>query len=1022
MAPRSSLLVLLAAAASILSAENLVFNGGFELGEAGFACRRFLRDEANPALRFEALRVEDAETAGGKRCLRIVSPHAEQVEVFARELRLAPATEYTCAVRLRSSRDGLPVQARLLSYSGKRNAWAFDQKKTFVAKTAWARESFTFVTPTADKECEYFTLQLEAFREVDAAGGDLWIDEWQVSPGRGAAWEEASKLEASVSADRSLVLLDESGAGSAQARLDAVNHGEQAVDARFTVRMVDDEDGHEFFRRTLEIKLGPGEVRRLPFSIPLSRFGAFRLELNSTPPGATLPGHLAVAGRPNRKPNHADPAFCVAVNTGLGDLFPPQHGQILKPGFPACGLGADEYVQLLADMGCRLIREWDGDCGNSFDWRRLEPAEGKTDFRMSDRAVALAEKHGITLLPVLGGRIGRKDDGWLPGWLVPRCATRTNTPYNNLKSTSPLFPPEDAWRRHVREVASRYKGRLRHFEIINEPNADFFPAEYRVLLKAAWEELKAVDPANRVVGFCSSGDWGLPLADFLVNGAKLGGLAFADIVSYHPYESAQFTSKIPADEMNASCLKIIAEYAPDRRIPLWNTELYYLNGSSTRPYQSHDLAQRFLTDLGEGLGQSISISVDSLWKKPLAPHMKNPFAKQWVPSSRFVAQNALARQFDGARPIGKARWAYDSICYLFERDGRLMAGFWHYGGMRGVRAKWTAFSDARLFDLYGNAVPIPPDGLELGPAPWVLSVKTSDRSAFISALTAASVEGRNPVVPGAALRLLPQGAGFLAALPLENRGSQEVVAHVSVEAPGLSTPRPFQVRLAPKSKSVVRVPVNAPGETGPSGMAKIELAGASWSFEIECLPAMKVGRLPLRDQNIEKSVKSVKAVHSASFSFEREGEAIKLTVAVKDATPSGPAAGRQPWDQDCVEIFIDPDPAAMPWPSPKAYHDRIARLFFLPWAEEGQRLILWSKSPKSWALSRLVCTDEKTPDGYRFTLAIPLEILAPVGSSIGLDLVVDDAEGAKLAATALGWSSPGRAFQDRASFGIVEFP
>ena len=732
-----------------LYGENLVFNSSFELGTAGYDSRSFQRASSNPKMEYESPVIDTSTFVSGRQSLRIPNSFSEHKILFAREFKAFPDTEYNFSIYMKSSAEDYPVRLRFLSYATSKNRWGDDKKVDVKVSKEWNRFEFSFKTPSLDAGCEYYTFLLESCREPDAVGHDLWLDDLSLSSNKSQTWSAGASLEVAASVERSLYILDDVSSKSAVARIDAVNNSKDDIQAKLTLNVIDDYSGAKGFSHDFALALKPSERKSISCNLPLDRYGACRVELDASAGKAscsTFPGFFAVIGKYESRPIDTDKTFCVGVNTGIGDLQPPYWNMIKKPGFPASGLSQEDYVKLLSVMGCRLVRDWDGDAGLSFDWRRIEPANGSFDFSIPDRTISLAAKYGIEIIPVVGGRIGCKSDGHLPEWLRPDCVKRSVTPYNNRPQTTPEFPPVDAWRKYVHAIGERYKGKLSHYEIVNEPNADYFPKEYLLLLKAAYEELKAVDPNCKIIGFCSSGDYGLPLCAFLSDCAKEGGLSYVDIVSYHPYETPNLASKIPSDAMDASCKGIIGKYANGRDIPLWNTELYYLTGKkqngADEENQPHDVAQRFLTDLGEGLGQSTSIPANSLWKNVLAPHMNGIFARQWIPSSNYVIQNALARFFEGATPKDKFKWGCDSVCYVYERDGKSIAAFWHYGDVKGVKVKLALTdADVQLYDLYGNKLPLGSGLLSFGPAPLYLEAKKGvDADTFIDLLKRAQVK------------------------------------------------------------------------------------------------------------------------------------------------------------------------------------------------------------------------------------------------------------------------------------------
>jgi hypothetical protein len=146
----------------------------------------------------------------------------------------------------------------------------------------------------------------------------------------------------------------------------------------------------------------------------------------------------------------------------------------------------DRSLAMIADAGFTWIRQ-------QFPWEDIEIA-GKGDFwdhkwnvsawDKYDRLVASAEKHGLQIIarldnPPAWSRSVGDADGWT------------------------LAPPDDYadYGDFVYAVVRRYKGRIRHYQIWNEPNifpewgdqpAD--PAGYTELLRVAYRRAKEADP------------------------------------------------------------------------------------------------------------------------------------------------------------------------------------------------------------------------------------------------------------------------------------------------------------------------------------------------------------------------------------------------------------------------------------------------------------------------------------------------------------------------------------------------
>jgi hypothetical protein len=134
-----------------------------------------------------------------------------------------------------------------------------------------------------------------------------------------------------------------------------------------------------------------------------------------------------------------------------------------------------------ADSGAEYVRvdvELHGIFGAGAD----EP-----DWSHFDRMVALAEKNDVKLLGIIGGS---------PLWLTscPDAGSR-------VWICAPRDPRE--WGRLAGEVAKHARGKIDHWEIVNEPDARWAftgsPEDYARMLSAAYDAIKAGAPDAKVV-------------------------------------------------------------------------------------------------------------------------------------------------------------------------------------------------------------------------------------------------------------------------------------------------------------------------------------------------------------------------------------------------------------------------------------------------------------------------------------------------------------------------------------------
>ncbi|TAN41244.1 MAG: hypothetical protein EPN22_16065 [Nitrospirae bacterium] len=211
-------------------------------------------------------------------------------------------------------------------------------------------------------------------------------------------------------------------------------------------------------------------------------------------------------------------------------------------------------------------RLWDAYVG----WAYLEPEQGKWDFKRLDKYVAMAK---LT-----------KTDILLPLAMTPTWASaRPNEPsgYNKLGSKAEPARIED-WMHYVETIGNRYKGRIRYYEIWNEPSDQlYFTGNIETLVDLtckAYKILKHIDPANRIVSPASTG--GGRHIEYLDRFLQSGGKDCIDIVAHHFY--------VPrfGPEAMVPLIRSVRAVMQKHNIenkPLWNTETgwWLANGDGT---------------------------------------------------------------------------------------------------------------------------------------------------------------------------------------------------------------------------------------------------------------------------------------------------------------------------------------------------------------------------------------------------------------------------------------------------------
>jgi hypothetical protein len=200
-------------------------------------------------------------------------------------------------------------------------------------------------------------------------------------------------------------------------------------------------------------------------------------------------------------------------------LASPEYG--MQASLRGWDLMAKRDLLLIHDAGFSWVKQHIG-------WRDVEgAAKGRYDWYYTDRIVADVEELGMDLLFRLDSE---------PAWAVHSRGTHSqNGPPENPQDFGDFC--------HV--LADRYRGRVRAYQVWNEPNLAREwgahppdPAEYVELLKACYIGIKSADPNALVVsaGLSPTGN-GLPEAipedEFLVGMYEAGASPYFDLLGVH---------------------------------------------------------------------------------------------------------------------------------------------------------------------------------------------------------------------------------------------------------------------------------------------------------------------------------------------------------------------------------------------------------------------------------------------------------------------------------------------------------
>ena len=957
---------------------NAIINGDFKLGSAGFGVWRLVRSDLNPKLENLPLSVED-----GRLVLR--NPYGEYFQLRSAEFNLPAHTTARFHTQFEGPSGKLSFCILRITPAGK---WLI-HRRDIRANGKSQKVEITF--DTAENGGAYMLLVYSP--EKRTPGGIYRFSSFRLNAGNAFG-----DIHAAVAVDKPLFTLGEEK--TAKIKVSLNNSSDQNASGILDFCVRDPLLDIELYRAKLPLVLKTGTSIR-EFQIPLKRFGSFSTRIRwNEKEIPSLRCLFSIIGKYQGK-EFADPAneFVIGVNRALAYK---KHGD--AQGLALCnGETLDTRYEQLQKMGCRVLRDWDGGM-LSINWAVLEPQEGKFDFTYFDLAVDTARRHGILVMPVLGRMFENFYKTALPlrpAWLQPKLI-RKATPKGSASRYIVNVPPQEIWKRYIGAIAEHAGKRVSVYEIMNEPNLNMSPELYVEYLAYASKVLREKAPHATILGICATGDLGGDQAKFMTPCIQLGARKYLDGITFHPYDARMLGSPVPADRQIAEVKSIAGD------TPLWNSEIYYLydwpnvydSAGQSKPKAFH-YVQRFLVDLGEGVKQSWSLHSTALWADALHEEFITAYQTAPVPNDIFVAGNALARYFEGTRPVYKNKMTNGAVIYGYAgKDGAPIAAIWNWSGQRGLLADLSGF---KAMDIFGNPVETG-KAMTLTENPFYLQIPGFSTDEFVKKLKNIAISLTSPFLISDVARVI----GNNAHVRLTSVSEQPVEGEAGIRLPGYSSGPVVPFRIPAKGEIILVIPL-IPGKADAKPELRIFCGSALQRFQIrkEESPVVRQG----------EKISLGKDDFRATFQVKRTADELHLRVDVTDATDSGASLnGRNFWEVDGLELFFDMLPLELKHRHSARYLDSTFRVFVNPRLPEAEQLHAWTE--KSHLKNRRISHRAvPTKDGYRVELEIPLGEFKN-GEFIGFGIKINDrTESGKV--RTLFWGAGDYMHKDRMSFGIV---
>ncbi len=339
------------------------------------------------------------------------------------------------------------------------------------------------------------------------------------------------------------------------------------------------------------------------------------------------------------------------------------------------------------------FRTWD----SGAVWSSIEPSRGHYNWSQLDSIVSFMESRHVDVLFTLGR---------VPAWASSSPWTGCGGGHGECM---PPYSNKD-WSDFIWALASRYQGRIKYYEVWNEPNASNWwkgsPAQLASLAKIAYSVIKQVDPAAQVVAPATQGLYAFQFAD-----AYFAAGGPADIVSFHGYVgTAHGKTQAPEKWINVAQNMYAMMGRHGLHKPLWDTEFswefnYHLpNSYDQAAFLSRMYILHWLYGVNRAYWDMYDGSTGTLWNGRLTQA-----GQAFVSVNHWLVGSSL----DQCQQGSDGTWA----CHLVRSNGKQAWILWNVNGSKAFQPS-SAWGLHTEYDLYGGSHRVSSSGsIAIAPLP-----------------------------------------------------------------------------------------------------------------------------------------------------------------------------------------------------------------------------------------------------------------------------------------------------------------
>lgn len=380
---------------------------------------------------------------------------------------------------------------------------------------------------------------------------------------------------------------------------------------------------------------------------------------------------------PRRSFVHMQPA-----GDNLGESAPEMILGIATHSF-RCSPGEHrKEVIAAANCGARIIR-------TDTTWPLVEKEQGRWEWQRLDGVIEDYAKHGIEIQALLFET---------PRWAVAD-PERANQGWDVFSRSAPQL---EQWKGYVRALAQRYNGRIRFWEVWNEPDIGFWKGtveEYIGIQRAAYEVLKEVNPENIVMsgGFASS-----ERNPEFVKKAVQTNWDTIDMLAWHRHGTFE-----PFKRELDGFLTELRNYRSPAKPVFFNETAMYSPGGEEKT-QAYALFHKIIYAWAWGAKGYIWYDLrNDGFQADYHEHQYGLITHDFYPKAAYPAFNTLALHLEGRKYLGRLELGGAIHAYVFGDGKSVLVAHWdepNSGQARHLLLK-TKAKEAEVIDMMGNRTP-----------------------------------------------------------------------------------------------------------------------------------------------------------------------------------------------------------------------------------------------------------------------------------------------------------------------------